>query len=364
MLLLLQELEHSCIPLPEVLEVSHDYKSPHRSCPKLIRTQFSANNPAPPVDWNDVIAFRAGMESAVTVINASLPAAYDILESEVAVPMRDGCHAIARVRKPKVPSANGCPLIVLAFGGGWIAGDNKQMAVEARSFVRAFSAVVVNISYRLAPEYKFPQGWEDTWDNLVWLVAHASELGADHTKGLIIGGTSAGAALTAVCARKAQIEPLASPLTGQWLNVPSILGEHHIPEKWKHLYLSMRQNKDAPILPSSALDSLQKHTGWDMSSPWRSPLSSTQSLAGLPKTYIQVDGMDCLRDDGLLYDEMLREAGVETRCDLYAGCPHAHATFVPGRAAEKAQLDLVKNVGWMFGREVNEVTAREALGLL
>jgi acetyl esterase/lipase len=304
------------------------------------------------------------MASAVAAVNDSLPSAHDILESEIAVPMRDGYQAMARVRKPKSISAYGCPLIILAFGGGWIAGDNKQMVVEARALVRAFSAVVVNISYRLAPEHKFPQSWEDSWDNLVWLTAHASELGADPSKGLVMGGTSAGAALTAVCARKAQVEPLAYPLTGQWLNVPSILSEHQIPEKWKHLYVSKQQNKHAPILPSSALDVLQKHTAWDMNSPWRSPLASTHSLAGLPNTYIQVDGMDCLRDDGLLYDEMLREAGVQTRCSLYAGCPHAHATFVPGEAAGKAQLDLVKNVGWMLGREVEEGVARAALTLM
>lgn len=304
------------------------------------------------------------MASAVAAVNASLPPADDILETEIAVPMRDGYQAIARVRKPRSAWANGCPLIILAFGGGWIAGDNKQMVVEARALVRAFSAIVVNISYRLAPEYKFPQGWEDSWDNLVWLAANASELGADPSKGFVMGGTSAGAGLTAVCARKAQLEPLAYPLTGKWLNVPSILSEQQIPEKWKHLYVSKQQNEHAPILPSSALDVLQKHASWDVSSPWRSPLSSTHSLAGLPKTYIQVDGMDCLRDDGLLYDEMLREAGVQTRCDLYAGCPHAHATFVPGRAAEEAQLDLVKNVGWMLGQEVQDSVAREALALL
>jgi acetyl esterase/lipase len=304
------------------------------------------------------------MRTAIATANVALPAASDIIETDISVPMRDGYQAVARVRKPRRPSVDGCPLIILAFGGGWIAGDNDQMVVEARAFVRAFSAVVVNITYRLAPEHKFPQSWEDSWDNLIWLVANASGLGADPTEGLIMGGTSAGAALTAVCARKAQVEPLAYPLTGQWLNVPSIMSEQHIPEKWKHLYMSKQQNEHAPIFPSSALEALAKHTGWDMKSPWRSPLSSCHSLDGLPKTYIQVDGMDCLRDDGLLYDEMLKEAGVETRCDLYAGCPHAHATFVPGEAAERALVDLVKSFGWMLGRDVDEVTAKAALGLL
>lgn len=66
------------------------------------------------------------MASAVEAVNASLPPAHDIVETEVAVPMRDGYQAIARVRKPDSTSTEGRPLIVLAFGGGWIAGDNKQ----------------------------------------------------------------------------------------------------------------------------------------------------------------------------------------------------------------------------------------------
>lgn len=238
------------------------------------------------------------------------------------------------------------------------------MAIEARALVRVFSAVVVNISYRLAPEHKFPQGWEDVWDNLVWLVSHALEIGADPARGVIMGGTSAGASLTAVCARRAQIEPLAHPLTGQWLNVPTVLKEEQVPEDWKHLYVSMRQNADAAIFPASAMAVLQGLTGWDMNSPWRLPLNSSHPLTGLPKTYIQVDGMDCLRDDGLLYDAMLEAEGVESRCDLYAGCPHAHATFVPGEAAERALTDVVKNFGWMLGQIVEGGVAEKALDLV
>lgn len=125
----------------------------------------------------------------------------------------------------------GGPLIVLGFGGGFIAGSNKQMAREAQALVRLFGAVVVNISYRLAPEHKFPVGVQDGWDNLIWLAVHAQDLGADPAKGFIMGGVSAGASLAAVCARKAQVELLAHPLTGQWLGAPSLMQEEQVPEQ-------------------------------------------------------------------------------------------------------------------------------------
>jgi acetyl esterase/lipase len=305
------------------------------------------------------------MNAVVSTTNTALPLAHDILESNLTIPMRDNHLSTFKTRKPASPPPTGSPLIVIAPGGGWIAGNLHQMAQESRALVRLFGAVVVNISYRLAPELKFPIGQYDTWDSLVWLAAHAREIGADPSQGFIVGGTSAGAASAAVCARQAQIEPLSFPLTGQWLNVPSLMEARQVPEKWMHLYLSLQHNKDAHVLPVSDLEIMAKQTGWDFASPWRSPLSSEHPLAGLPKTYFQVDGMDCLRDDGLLYDEMLKEAGVETSCDFYAGCPHAHATFLPGtEVGKKALLDLVRGFGWMVGREVGEDEAFEALDLL
>lgn len=290
------------------------------------------------------------------------PPAEDTVEVEIPIPMSDGFTNMARVRKPKAPRVQGNPLVVLAFGGGFIAGDNRQMAIEASAFVRLFGAVVVSISYRLAPEHKFPRSWEDTWDNLVWLAQHAAEIGADPTQGFIVGGTSAGAQLAAACARKAQVEPLACPLTGQWLCVPWLFTEQKVPAKWTHLFNSRGQNKDAPILGTADLDKVVEYTGLDLGSSWFSPVGADHPLAGLPKTHIQVDGMDPLRDDGVLYDEILKEAGVESRCDLYPGVPHAHAAFMPGtEIARKAMVDLLVGVGWMLGQDSVEEQALEAL---
>lgn len=114
--------------------------------------------------------------------------------------------------------------------------------------MRLLGAVVVSISYRLAPEHKWPVPWNDAWDNTVWIAAHAAELGADPEKGFVVGGVSAGGAMSAFIASQPQNEPLVHTITGKWLSVPSLMPANSLPPKYQLLRRSMIDNKDAPIL--------------------------------------------------------------------------------------------------------------------
>ncbi|TKA81334.1 hypothetical protein B0A55_02753, partial [Friedmanniomyces simplex] len=231
------------------------------------------------------------------------------------------------------PSA-GSPLVVLIFGGGFVSGAVDQMTPQARALVRQFSAVAVNVSYRLGPENKWPVPSNDAWDSLKWVAAHAAELGADPSKG----------------------EKLDPPLTGQYLGIPGIMDAQHVPEKYKKYFLSREHNAHAPILDAAALNALTAHLEWDDMSPLRFPVlfQDTIPLSSLPPTYFQVCDMDPIRDDGLIYEEMLKEAGAKTKMDFYPGCPHGHWAFVPGiEVSNKALGETMVGFGWLLGKELS-----------
>lgn len=323
--------------------------------------EFIKANPIPPLDWSDANAMFQGMAMLTQMQLAQIgPANPEIVTEEYKeIAMRDGYQSKLKILKPVRKPSGGSPLVVFAFGGGFIGGDCDQGTAAGRMFVKAFGAVVVLISYRLAPQHKFPTSHNDAWDSVKWIADNATgELSADPSKGFIMSGISAGGNIASSVVTNAISEPLSHPFTGQWLGVPIVLDDKHTPEKYKKYHLSLKHNTDTPILATKDIDYINEHTDPDLDSPWRFPILSKSALSKQPKAYIQADGLDPLRDDALIWDEILKDNGVETKIDFYPGCPHAHWGFFAGvDVSNKAILDLIVGIAWLLGEELGHQDA-------
>jgi acetyl esterase/lipase len=238
-------------------------------------------------------------------------------------------------------------------GGGFTIGSPEGEERSCRNFVQALGAVCISAAYQLAPEHPFPGAPKSAWDSLRWAAANAKSFGADPSLGFVVGGTSAGGNLSAVLAHLARDEKLSPPLTGQYLSIPALLPPAVVPEKYKEFYLSSTQNENAPVLPKGAIDMFMAAYKPDDYDPLYVPFNNPKGHADLPPAYFQVNGLDPLRDEALIYERVLREEyGIKTKLDMYPGLPHGFWGFFPMlKASDQFRIDMVEGMGWLLGRK-------------
>ncbi|KAH0328936.1 hypothetical protein KCU71_g842, partial [Aureobasidium melanogenum] len=95
------------------------------------------------------------------------------------------------------------PVHLNYHGGGWILGGLHSEAAWCRSVCNKISIVIVDVDYRLAPEFVFPAAIHDSWDAIQWVIAHAEELNVN-AGSISIGGLSAGGHMSAVLSHMAR----------------------------------------------------------------------------------------------------------------------------------------------------------------
>jgi len=179
--------------------------------------------------------------------------------------------------------------------------------------------IVVAVDYRLAPEHKFPAAVEDCFAAYRWLRSHAAELGADPAR-VAVAGDSAGGNLSAVVSQLAAQAGVPVP-TCQVLIYPAV--DFGLDTE------SHRELADGHVIPRDRIEWYTEQylpAGADRNDPRASPLHA-KDLAGQPPALIVTAGFDPLRDDGRLYAERLRAAGVDVVHHEYPGQIHAFVSL-------------------------------------
>ncbi|VDC01645.1 unnamed protein product [Peniophora sp. CBMAI 1063] len=271
-------------------------------------------------------------------------AKYEINDHTVTV---QGGEIPVRVVIPSDLKEEKFPLLVYFHGGSFFGGNIDACDYECRVLAVKTGAVTVNVGYRTNP---YPDCIEDSYAALKWAINNAAALRADVHKGLIVMGTSAGGHIAAVSALRARDDAnFPATITGQVLQIPALIHPDAYPAQLKDQLLSMEQNADTDgFLGAEDVRLAHRFLGGNPKHPDISPLLAP-SLANLPRALVQVDGLDPLRDEGILYAELMRAAGVEVKLEIYPGVPHAFDYIMPDiPLAQKYVKDTHEAVRWLL----------------
>ena len=203
------------------------------------------------------------------------------------------------------------PVCIWIPGGGWTLDTHRVSEPACHRFAATTPCAVAMVRYGLAPEHPFPAPLDDCVAAVRWLASEGAAHGLDVSR-LAIGGTSAGANLSAAVTLLARDLPLAA----QVLVYPAVLHDSAT--------RSMQEEGDPLFLDRAGAEwcwSNYLADAADGENPLASPLRA-DDLRGLPSALVLTAELDPLRDEGELYAARLRLAGVPTHWHRFDGVPH------------------------------------------
>jgi acetyl esterase len=234
-------------------------------------------------------------------------------------------HNIAvRIYHPN--SEKALPVLLHFHGGGHMCGSVNLYDPISRELAIATNAIVICIDYRLAPEHPYPCGLDDCQ----YLLENYPALlkGHRHSGQLYIAGDSAGGAICTSLVMNNIDQPnikidkqiLIHPSVDYTMSCPSINENGHgfllEADKiyWYFMqYFNLKHQKIG--------DKITKQT--------KALITKASPLLGvfdrrMPKTLVITAGCDPLRDEGILYADKAKQAGVSVEHYQFDELIHAY----------------------------------------
>lgn len=207
------------------------------------------------------------------------------------------------------------PCLLYLHGGGFVLEAAGYHYANAMRYAKEVGCKVVFPLYRLAPRHPHPVFFEDCYAAFCWAYDHGEALGIDTTR-IGIGGDSAGSTLAVGVCLMARERKHPVRFRFQMLPYPFLDARNSSD--------SCKRFTDTPMWNSSLSQRIAPMTNVDRSNSnyvWYSPVEA-KSFENLPPAYIETAEFDCLHDDGILYDRLLRDAGIDVTLNETKGTMH------------------------------------------
>ena len=203
------------------------------------------------------------------------------------------------------------PYFINAHGGGYIEGDAITMGTFCQKLADALGIVVMNINYRLSPDYLFGYQVDEVKVLRQYVKENQDALGIDPSR-CGIGGFSAGASLAISCVVRS-IQNAEDPFKCCVLGYPVTT----------MMPGSIDPNHPYPAGDETMMKAMNYYCQGQEEDPALSPLIAEDSLLKqFPATILITCGKDVLSEQGRAFGARLVNCGVKVNFEEYKDAFH------------------------------------------
>lgn len=212
------------------------------------------------------------------------------------------------------------PVILFFHGGGWTTESVETYDRACSRMAQSIGQLVVSVEYRLAPEYRFPVGFEDCYAAAKALFGGEILPGIRPEQITVMGDSAGGNLAAAVCMRARD--------SGDFIPRRQILIYPALSNCYteESPYESVRSNGTGYLLTSEKMADyldLYESSPEDRENPYFAPLCA-EDYSDLPDTLILTAEFDPLRDEGEEYGRRLRQGGCRVHMERIEGALHGY----------------------------------------
>ena len=265
----------------------------------------------------------------------------DVVASTELIPREDGTEIKLFMERPKV-SRGPIPCVVHLHGGGMSFSSAETFdTVNWRTKIAQQGIFVVGVEFRSEAlnkgHHPFPSGLNDCATAVRWVQKNKSSLGISS---LIVSGESGGGNLAIGLGIKAKIEGWVDLIDGIYAIAPMVIGvyENKVPNlsSWKE---NMGYQGTMPIY--RAMTKVYDPQSIYKNDPRAWPFCASPSiLRGLPPHTIVNYELDLIRDDGVVFAQRLRAAGVSANSIIINGAHHVPDIAMPDAVPEMTRASI------------------------
>lgn len=228
-------------------------------------------------------------------------------------------------------------LIITVHGGGFCNLHSKADLAFAAMIAVETKALVLDVDYKLAPEYPFPIAYEEVYDLVKWAYNNAEMLGIDRDKIILCGNSAGGNIVAAVVMEVNKTKEF--KVRFQILDYPP-MDLYTDPEDKKEsekLYISFERAR--------AYNSLYIRDEKDRLNPYVSMVFATEKIIkGIPDTLIITAEQDALHLEAEKYAKMLLECGIKVTVKKYLKSTHGFIVYCIGEEWLDAHKLIIESI--------------------